>query len=334
MNVKKLIGDIPELKPDNYHLWASQVETNLLYNHVKSAIETPAQGVAGPAIDPKIDETARAIILSRLSMSMKHKLKELSTAKAMWVYIKKYYAQSSKAAQIENWTDMVTLERKPNEPIHELVDRATDIQSKLNAAGIVMEDKDMREYIYKSFGPGFLPITTVLRTIPDLNMPEMIQRLIEHEKRLPQKQSNGGAMMADEANDKSDENGKRYNGRMNMRPRHDNKSQFMMRFRPKFRPRPNFQRGFAHPRQNMKRYGQPPHNNTYGKKTCWHCGKPGHVMRECRHLAREAAGQSMAHQFNGKYMSQKRHAHGQANDNYMRNNGNDGFAMAVTTPAF
>jgi hypothetical protein len=217
-------------------------------------------------VNPETDQKALALIGLYVKEHHLPLLKRCNTAREAWQQLAAVYQAKSNARKLQLKKELAQLKMSPGEPLTKFAARANDIQDQLRAAGHEISDQEVAWAVLAGLPAHYDMMVTVLTaTETDMSVENILPKLLHVEQQQPFERPDEKALYS-----------KSHGG--NGRRNHGNSS------------------GGQH-------NGNAPRGGQHGAdtRTCFYCGKTGHIKRDCNKRIEDAAqrpgrgGQLMNH---------------------------------------
>lgn len=245
-----------KLGDGNYNTWRTLMKGVL-----------DAKGLGEALIDAADPNSAKAKGIITMCVSEQHlpTIEASVNAKEVWDALEALYQQQSTASVLALRREFNAMEKKSNESISQYIARARSLADQLGAAGQRPGEADLALVVLGGLPTAYNMVKTVIEnTTPLPTLAEIQSKLILTEKSMPSPVNTDAAYLG------------------NTRPK---------RFGARW-PQPRPSTGKFIPTSYKKATGLENREQDHRMETrsCYHCGKKGHLKHECRKLKAEMRG--------------------------------------------
>lgn len=241
---------VERLDVDNYATWSIRMRALLVSKGLWTAVtaDTPDTGT---------DQKAHAMILLHVKDHHLATLAECNSAKIAWERLKATYEAKTNARKLLLRRELTQLKMGATEPLSIYAARSKDIQTQLRSAGDEVKDQEVAMQFLAGLPPAYNMISTVLTTSDrELKIDEMLPKLLHVEQQAQPQRPSEAALFA-----KPNGGYGRGRGNSSRGNRFGNSSKFGSGSRP---------------------YKGNSSSTATERRTCFYCGKAGHIAAECR----------------------------------------------------
>ncbi|KAI3427280.1 hypothetical protein D9Q98_007212 [Chlorella vulgaris] len=261
---------VERLDVDNYATWKTRMKYLLVSKGLWAAIEIDD-------VSREIDQKALAQIGLHVKEHHLSTLERYDTAKGAWTHLQQVYQAKSNARKLQLRQELTLLKMMPNEPLTKFFSRAQDLQTQLRAAGHPVADQDVAWAVLAGLPAAYSTVVTVLSTTSenDMTLTDILPKLLHVEQKEQMTQRRDETALTARPSSGNGTGSSRNPG-------------FSGSTGFNSTPRPN---GSSH------------------QKTCYYCGRPGHIQRDCRTKQRDDSqrrNQRGQHQQQQNYRQQQR----------------------------
>ncbi|KAI3430967.1 hypothetical protein D9Q98_009372 [Chlorella vulgaris] len=261
---------VERLDVDNYATWKTRMKYLLVSMGLWAAIEIDD-------VSREIDQKALAQIGLHVKEHHLSTLERYDTAKGAWTHLQQVYQAKSNARKLQLRQELTLLKMMPNEPLTKFFSRAQDLQTQLRAAGHPVADQDVAWAVLAGLPAAYSTVITVLSTTSenDMTLTDILPKLLHVEQKEQMTQRRDETALTARPSSGNGTGSSRNPG-------------FSGSTGFNSTPRPN---GSSH------------------QKTCYYCGRPGHIQRDCRTKQRDDSqrrNQRGQHQQQQNYRQQQR----------------------------
>ncbi|XP_076945954.1 uncharacterized protein LOC143617207 [Bidens hawaiensis] len=181
------------LTSTNYNSWAIKMEAIMDAQGVWEAVNPPAGG----AVDDKKNKMARAFIFQATLEVVLLQVAKNKTAKEVWDSLKNRYLGADRVQQARVATlkrEIDSLRMKEGETVDEFTGKLSELVSKLNSLGTIMEEGVLVRKLLDSMPDNYLQLVASIEQCLNLDtMPfdEAIGRMKAYEERIRRKNTTG-----------------------------------------------------------------------------------------------------------------------------------------------
>ncbi|KAI3435603.1 hypothetical protein D9Q98_001666 [Chlorella vulgaris] len=239
---------VERLDVDNYATWKTRMKYLLVSKGLWAAIEIDD-------VSREIDQKALAQIGLHVKEHHLSTMERYDTAKGAWTHLQQVYQAKSNARKLQLRQELTLLKMMPNEPLTKFFSRAQDLQTQLRAAGHPVADQDVAWAVLAGLPAAYSTVITVLSTTSenDMTLTDILPKLLHVEQKEQMTQRRGETALTARPSSGNGTGSSRNPG-------------FSGSTGFNSTPRPN---GSSH------------------QKTCYYCGRPGHIQRDCRTKQRD-----------------------------------------------
>ena len=241
---------VERLNADNYGTWSVRMEAFLMVKDLWDA-------VTGTSTDASADKKALAQIVLHVEDFHLATLVGCPNSKTAWERLKAIYQAKTNARKLVLRKELIQLKMSATEPLTVYAARAKDIQTQLRSAGDEIKDQDVALQFLAGLPPAYGTMSTVLTAgEQELKIDTMLPKLLQVEQLAQPERPSEAALYAKP-------NGAFGRGRGNGSRGNSFSNSFSSRFSTGSRNKGST-------------------STTSKRRSCFYCGKPGHIAADCR----------------------------------------------------
>ena len=179
---------LSQLDDDNYGNWRTRILAGLTIKGLKHAISVDAD------VDEDDDDKARSYLILSCKDHLLPFIKDLDTARAIWVKLESIYQASSKAKVNEVRRQLSGLKKSPKESVSRYISRAELLRDQLLAAGGSLDTIDLISVILAGLPKDYDTCVQILEASrEELVLSDIHAKLLVAEQRLQKSKSESEA---------------------------------------------------------------------------------------------------------------------------------------------